>query len=105
VTYIMLWLGVQTIRASGFDYLTDDAAGAAMIWGFVLIDKYTGPLGNAAVETALLTTLQDDTDDTPPPQKPRRSRSPSRSPSRSRSRGRSPAASQAAAAAVGWTVP
>ena len=38
-------------------WLTDDANGASIVGLFVFIDKYTGPLGNAAVEAALLLSI------------------------------------------------
>lgn len=57
-TYIVLWVGVQLVRSVGFGYLTDDFQGALLVWAFVFVDKYTGPLGNAAVETSLLATLK-----------------------------------------------
>ena len=57
-TYVCMWVGVQLLRSGGFGYLTDDFRGALLVWGFVFVDKYTGPLGNAAVETSLLATLK-----------------------------------------------
>lgn len=64
--YIMLWVGVQLVRSAGFGYLTDDFQGAVLVWAFVFVDKYTGPLGNAAVETSLLATLKGSSADREP---------------------------------------
>ena len=85
-TYIALWLGVQLLRSGGFGYLTDDFQGALLVWAFVFVDKYTGPLGNAAVETSLLVTLQQQQQQTQP--QPPTSKASRRSSSRSSSRGR-----------------
>ena len=56
--YVCMWVGVQLLRSGGIGYLTDDFRGALLVWAFVFVDKYTGPLGNAAVETSLLATLK-----------------------------------------------
>lgn len=112
-TYIVLWVGVQLVRSVGFGYLTDDFQGAMLVWAFVFVDKYTGPLGNAAVETSLLATLKGDNvapqaamagrdDANATKQKPRRrsssggAKNKSRSPSQPR---------RAASGWAAWTVP
>eukprot|EP01047_Picozoa_sp_COSAG01_P052400 COSAG01_NODE_5508_length_4212_cov_27.624449_6_plen_81_part_00 len=41
-----------------------------MVAAFVFVDKYTGPLGNASVEAALLVTLQNQQQRQPPPPPP-----------------------------------
>jgi hypothetical protein len=43
------------------------AQGATVVAAFVFVDKYTGPLGNASVEAALLVTLQNQQQHQPPP--------------------------------------
>lgn len=118
VIYIALWLGVQIVRSAGFAYLADDFQGALLVWAFVFVDKYTGPLGEAAVETSLLVTLQHEggadrsapADDEPTTTAGRsRSRSPAawsstRQRKRSRSRSASPAKPVSVAAPLSWTM-
>ena len=110
-TYIALWLGVQLLRSGGFGYLTDDFQGALLVWAFVFVDKYTGPLGNAAVETSLLVTLQQQQQQQTQPQPPTSTasrRSSSRSSSRGRGRSPSPKPSLTSGFGSGfgsWTVP
>lgn len=69
--FILLWFAVQLVRVMGMalGLLTDDVRGATVVAAFVFVDKYTGPLGNAAVEAALLVTLhqQRESSAAPPP--------------------------------------
>ena len=131
-TYIMLWLSVQLVRAVGFGYLTNDETGALLantrrnphhsfkkrnfserflvvvqVWAFVFVDKYTGPLGNAAVETSLLQTLQQgqEQQEQPPTGKPKHCSSRSPAPGKRRSKpSRRPSPSPATTTAVRFSV-
>ena len=71
LVFIGLWLIVNLIRAVGFSLglISDDSKGQVIVALFVFFDKFTGPLGNAALEVALLTVLASPhpKEDTAPP--------------------------------------
>ena len=53
---MILWGLCQTIRAFGMQHLTADRIG--LMFFFVFFDKFTGPLGQASVDGALLLLLK-----------------------------------------------
>ena len=61
VPYINGWACIQLVRAAGLRYLSAAHGGASavvLMWIFVALDKYSGPLGGAAVESAILRFLR-----------------------------------------------
>merc|ERR1712196_573690 len=55
--FVILWGLCQTIRACGMQYLAADRIG--LIFFFVFFDKFTGPLGQASIDGALLLLLRE----------------------------------------------
>ena len=55
MVYIGFWAACQAFRTAFFELMAGGSGAAVGL--FVLVDKYTGPLGSAAVEIALLELL------------------------------------------------
>eukprot|EP00933_Yihiella_yeosuensis_P003522 TRINITY_DN10644_c3_g1_i1.p1 TRINITY_DN10644_c3_g1~~TRINITY_DN10644_c3_g1_i1.p1 ORF type:complete len:415 (-),score=55.14 TRINITY_DN10644_c3_g1_i1:171-1415(-) len=56
--FCCFWGLCQVCRGFGMEYLTPDRTG--LMFAFVFFDKFTGPLGQAAIDTALLSLLRRD---------------------------------------------
>lgn len=54
--FSVLWFCSQVFRSVGMDFLTPDRNW--LMFTFVFMDKFTGPLGQAAIDTALLAVMR-----------------------------------------------
>jgi len=56
--FILVWAGCQAFRCCAVHLLAGGRAGVPLLMAFVFMDKYTGPLGAAALDVALLEVLR-----------------------------------------------
>lgn len=57
IFFISIWAGCQVFRVSALQHLEEGNIGKVLLGGMVFLDKYTGPLGSAALDVALLAVL------------------------------------------------
>merc|ERR1711865_961853 len=57
VVFILAWATCQGFRIIALKHLESGSFGGLVLAAMVFMDKYTGPLGGAALETALLAVL------------------------------------------------
>ena len=60
--FILVWSGCQAMRGIGMEFMTPDRLWVVFL--FVFCDKFSGPLGQAAIDTALLKLISRGSEDT-----------------------------------------
>eukprot|EP00928_Gymnodinium_smaydae_P041918 TRINITY_DN28303_c0_g3_i1.p1 TRINITY_DN28303_c0_g3~~TRINITY_DN28303_c0_g3_i1.p1 ORF type:complete len:429 (-),score=46.65 TRINITY_DN28303_c0_g3_i1:78-1364(-) len=56
--FILSWTGCQLFRGAALDLLEVGSMGLPLLAAFAFLDKYTGPLGSAALDVALLKLMR-----------------------------------------------
>ncbi|CAE8608543.1 unnamed protein product [Polarella glacialis] len=56
--FILAWAACQCVRVLALRHLDSESFGTLVLAGMVFVDKYTGPLGAAALDMALLQLLE-----------------------------------------------